>query len=136
MLPEITETILRVKSAKNLTFAELATKVGCDPVFLATACYRQASLSHEQAIKLLEANRELVVENAEAAPEEPLLHLYNGIAERSGHLLLTASAAPARWGVALADLPRGTTLQTAVLDHIGRGGHWYVQPGWLDFDGR
>jgi cyanate lyase len=55
MLPEITETILRVKSTKNLTFAELAAKVGCNPVFLAAACYRQASLSHEQAIKLLEA---------------------------------------------------------------------------------
>ena len=55
MLPEITQTILRAKSAKNLTFAELAGKVGCNPVFLATACYRQASLSHEQAVKLLEA---------------------------------------------------------------------------------
>ena len=55
MLPEITETILRAKSAKNLTFAELADKVGCNPVFLAAACYRQASLSHEQAVKLLEA---------------------------------------------------------------------------------
>jgi cyanate lyase len=54
MLPEITETILRIKSAKNLTFAELAAKIGCSPVFLAAACYRQASLSHEQAIKLLE----------------------------------------------------------------------------------
>ncbi len=43
MLPEITQTILRAKSAKNLTFAELADKVGCDPVFLAAACYRQAS---------------------------------------------------------------------------------------------
>jgi cyanate lyase len=54
MLPEITETILHVKSTKNLTFAELAAKVGCNPVFLAAACYRQASLSHEQAVKLLE----------------------------------------------------------------------------------
>lgn len=55
MLPEITQTILRVKSTKGLTFADLAARVGCDPVFLAAACYRQASLSHEQAIKLLEA---------------------------------------------------------------------------------
>ena len=55
MLPEITETILRAKSAKNLTFAHLAAEVGCNPVFLAAACYRQASLSHEQAVKLLEA---------------------------------------------------------------------------------
>jgi cyanate lyase len=55
MLPEITQTILRAKSAKNLTFAELADKIGCNPVFLAAACYRQASLNHEQAGKLLEA---------------------------------------------------------------------------------
>src|SRR5277367_6736488 len=55
MLPEITETILRAKSAKKLTFADLANTIGCNPIFLAAACYRQASLSHEQAGKLLEA---------------------------------------------------------------------------------
>jgi len=38
-------------------------------------------------------------------------------------------------GVELADLPRVTKLQRAVLDHIERGGHWFVQPGWLEFDG-
>jgi cyanate lyase len=55
MLPEITQTILRAKSTKGLTFNDLAEKVDCDPVFLAAACYRQASLSREQAVKLLEA---------------------------------------------------------------------------------
>ncbi len=55
MLPEITQTILNAKSAEKLTFAELAKTVGCNPVFLAAACYRQASLSHEQAVKLLDA---------------------------------------------------------------------------------
>jgi chromosomal replication initiation ATPase DnaA len=63
-----------------------------------------AALTAAMIPTLLDAGRELVVENAQAAPEEPLLHLYNGIAERSGHLLLTASEPPARWGVALADL--------------------------------
>jgi hypothetical protein len=38
-------------------------------------------------------------------------------------------------GVTLTHLPRGTTLERAVHDHIEGGGHWYVQPGWLDFDG-
>ena len=38
-------------------------------------------------------------------------------------------------GVPLAQLPRDTTLQRAVHDHIEHGGHWFVQPGWLDFDG-
>jgi len=55
MLPEITQTILNAKSAKQLTFAMLANTVGCHPVFLAAVCYRQASASHEQAVKLLDA---------------------------------------------------------------------------------
>jgi cyanate lyase len=55
MLPDITQTILNAKSDKKLTFADLAKTVGCDRVFLAAACYRQASLSHEQAAKLLAA---------------------------------------------------------------------------------
>lgn len=55
MLPEITQTLLRAKSSKRLTFNDLAEKVGCNPVFLAAVCYRQASLSHEQAVKLVQA---------------------------------------------------------------------------------
>jgi hypothetical protein len=39
-------------------------------------------------------------------------------------------------GVALTDLPRDTTLERAVLDHIAQGKRWRLQPGWLDFDGR
>ncbi|HKI19303.1 MAG TPA: cyanase [Isosphaeraceae bacterium] len=55
MLPEITQTILNAKMVKQLTFAALADLVGCNEVFLAAVCYRQASASHEQAIKLLDA---------------------------------------------------------------------------------
>jgi cyanate lyase len=55
MLPEITQTILNAKAAKQTTFAALADIVGCNEVFLAAVCYRQASASHEQAIKLLDA---------------------------------------------------------------------------------
>jgi cyanate lyase len=54
-MPEITATILNAKAAKSLTFAKLAQIAGCDPVFLAAVCYRQASASHEQAVKLLGA---------------------------------------------------------------------------------
>ena len=36
--------------------------------------------------------------------ERALLHIYNGTAERGGHLLLTASAPPSRWPIALPDL--------------------------------
>jgi cyanate lyase len=55
MLPEITQTILNAKTAKQMTFAALADLVSCNPVFLAAVCYRQASASHDQAIKLLDA---------------------------------------------------------------------------------
>ena len=55
MLPAITQTILAAKSAKQLTFADLAARIGCNSVFLAAVCYRQASLSHEQATKLLDS---------------------------------------------------------------------------------
>ncbi len=55
MLPECTMAILTAKSHKGLTFTALATVVGCDPIFLAAACYRQASLTDDQGKKLLEA---------------------------------------------------------------------------------
>lgn len=63
-----------------------------------------AALDAALVPQLLEAGRSLVVERAERAAEEPLLHLYNGCAERRLSLLLTADRAPARWGTALADL--------------------------------
>lgn len=45
-----------------------------------------------------------VVDGAEAADERALLHLFNLLAERRGHLLLTAKQPPARWNVGLQDL--------------------------------
>jgi chromosomal replication initiation ATPase DnaA len=63
-----------------------------------------ADLNPEKVPALLGDGRCLVVEAAEAAPEVPLLHLYNGLAERGLQLLLTSLEPPARWGVALADL--------------------------------
>jgi len=46
-----------------------------------------------------------VVEEADtAADETALLHLFNLMVERRGHLLLTAGAPPARWNIALNDL--------------------------------
>jgi chromosomal replication initiation ATPase DnaA len=41
---------------------------------------------------------------ASAASERALLHLFNLLAERRGHLLLTAETPPARWDIALKDL--------------------------------
>jgi chromosomal replication initiation ATPase DnaA len=53
---------------------------------------------------LLGAGSCAAVDDAERAPERALLHLYNMVAERRGHLLLVAESPPARWGIALADL--------------------------------
>jgi chromosomal replication initiation ATPase DnaA len=45
-----------------------------------------------------------IVDDADRAAEAPLLHLYNILAERRGHLLVIAREAPARWAIALPDL--------------------------------
>jgi len=45
-----------------------------------------------------------VVDAADTAPAEPLLHLYNVVVERRGQLLLTATEPPARWPALLPDL--------------------------------
>lgn len=66
------------------------------------------------------ATRPLCVEDAERAlpgAERALFHLYNLMAERGLPLLLTARAAPAAWGVALADLEsRLATLSVARIE--------------------
>lgn len=48
--------------------------------------------------------RAVVVDDANRAPEQALLHLYNVVAERRGHLLIVAAEPPSRWPVSLADL--------------------------------
>lgn len=53
---------------------------------------------------LLAGARAVLIDEAERAAERPLLHLHNMLAERGGHLLLTAREAPSRWDIALADL--------------------------------
>ena len=45
--------------------------------------------------------------------ERALLHSYNAIAERDGHLLLTAQGPPARWPLALPDLASRLRLAPA-----------------------
>jgi cyanate lyase len=96
MMPEITQTILHAKAAKNLTFTKLAQQAGCDPVFLAAVCYRQASASLEQALKLLDAlglDRELASELTSypvkgglmpTVPADPLLYRFHEILQVYG----------------------------------------------------
>ena len=52
----------------------------------------------------LAGRRAAVVDDADPADEEALLHLYNLLAERRGHLLIVAAEPPARWRIALPDL--------------------------------
>ncbi|MGH6982361.1 MAG: HdaA/DnaA family protein [Stellaceae bacterium] len=53
---------------------------------------------------LLRDARAVLIDNADRAAEEPMLHLFNMLAERGGHLLLVAREPPARRNIALADL--------------------------------
>ncbi|CAN5164145.1 DnaA/Hda family protein [soil metagenome] len=53
---------------------------------------------------LSEANAALLIDRAERAPERALLHLYNLVRERRGHLLLVSELPPAHWRIALPDL--------------------------------
>ena len=59
-----------------------------------------------------------VVLDLDAAPgpaeERPLLHLYNLLAERRGHLLLVGREPPARWPVQLPDLSSRLSTAPAV----------------------
>jgi cyanate lyase len=96
MLLEITQLILRAKLAKELTFVDLAVIVGCNPVFLAAVCYRQASASADQAVKLLHAlelDHSLVPELTEfpvkgglmpTVPIDPLLYRFYEIIQIYG----------------------------------------------------
>ena len=49
-----------------------------------------------------------------AIDERALLHAYNSVAERGGHLLLTALAQPARWPLTLPDLVSRLRVAPAV----------------------
>ena len=54
---------------------------------------------------ILQGRRSVVIDAAdEGVDERTLLHLYNHLAEISGHLLLTGRLPPARWPIRLPDL--------------------------------
>ncbi|HXU57854.1 MAG TPA: DnaA/Hda family protein, partial [Verrucomicrobiae bacterium] len=47
-------------------------------------------------------------------PERPLLHLFNALAEKGGHLLIVSRLPPARWGLGLPDLASRLSALPAV----------------------
>lgn len=79
------------------------------------------TLGEAPADRMLGDHTALLVEAADTdmppAGEEELLHLYNLLAERGGHLLLTARQAPKRWPVRLPDL--ASRLATAPVAELG-----------------
>lgn len=63
------------------------------------------ALRGRDAAEIISDAPALVIENIDAGvPEDTLLHLYNLIGERDGHILFTALEAPARMGFRLPDL--------------------------------
>jgi cyanate lyase len=54
-IPEITKTLLAAKEEKGLTFADLASRMQRNEVWIASVIYLQASASPEEAILLVEA---------------------------------------------------------------------------------
>jgi chromosomal replication initiation ATPase DnaA len=65
----------------------------------------------------LETDSPLLVDDADCASEEPLLHLYNAITERRGSLLLIAERPPSHWQTRLPDLAsRLVALPVAIIE--------------------
>lgn len=65
---------------------------------------RKALVVAELGVRL-GASRVAIVEDADQGiDEQAMLHLHNMLAERGGHLLLTARKPPSRWSLELADL--------------------------------
>ena len=67
-----------------------------------------------QAMSATERAPALVIDGLDVPVDErALLHTYNAIAERDGHLLLTAQSPPARWPLVLPDLASRLRLAPA-----------------------
>jgi chromosomal replication initiation ATPase DnaA len=79
-----------------------------------------AALLTDELPELLGPAKAVALEDVDAAlaagrlVEERLLHLYNLVGERGGHILLTAQTPPARWRVELPDLRSRLRAATAV----------------------
>jgi chromosomal replication initiation ATPase DnaA len=84
---------------------------GCGKTHLAQVWRARSSAIEAPAQTLASADlptlahhRAVIVDDAEQAPEEALLHLFNLVVESGGSLLLTASLTPVVWPIRLADL--------------------------------
>jgi DnaA regulatory inactivator Hda len=96
---------------------------GCGKTHLATIWAAQAGATILTARDVARGDPDALLSGAAAcavegldAPfdEEALLHLFNRVVERRGHLLLTGQRAPGAWPVALPDLRSRLRAQPAV----------------------
>lgn len=94
-----TEQILFAKSQKNLTFDEIAEAVGRHPVWVASAIMGQATMSAEEATKLInllnlnkpvaDALQEIPMKGSldETIPVDPLIYRFHEIVQVYGTTL-------------------------------------------------
>jgi chromosomal replication initiation ATPase DnaA len=73
-----------------------------------------SELAEGSLTSLAGGNGELALDGAPPVDERALLHLYNLLAERRGHLLVLSREAPARWRVGLADLASRLAAMPAI----------------------
>ena len=73
-----------------------------------------AALVAGPSLRLVPPERALAIDDADAAPERPLLHTLNAAAAAGLPVLLAAREAPARWPVRLPDLASRLRAITAV----------------------
>ena len=91
-------------------------------VFRARAAAREidpATLGGDGFADLLNGTGDCLIDNADRVKNpEALLHLYNAVAARGGHILMTARHAPAAWQITLLDLR--SRLLSAPAAALGR----------------
>jgi chromosomal replication initiation ATPase DnaA len=75
---------------------------------------RPGDLEQASPAALIEGYRACVLDEAPPVPERPLLHLFNALAEKGGHLLIVSRLPPARWGLGLPDLASRLSALPAV----------------------
>ena len=75
---------------------------------------RPGDLEQTSPAALIEGYRACVLDEAPPVPERPLLHLFNALAEKGGHLLIVSRLPPARWGLGLPDLASRLSALPAV----------------------
>jgi chromosomal replication initiation ATPase DnaA len=75
---------------------------------------RPGDLERASPAGLIEGYRACVLDEAPPVPERPLLHLFNALAEKGGHLLIVSRLPPARWGLGLPDLASRLSALPAV----------------------